>query len=1296
MKTVRLSLSVLALLAAVLMPVGGVAWAQTGTASIYGEITDPKGLAVVGAKVTLTHAATGFTLTAETDQTGGYQFLGLRPGIYGLRVEKSGFRTAFREKIELLVQIKSKLDIALVVGAVTETVTVFEAATPLNTTDASMGNALSDIQLHSIPMEARDPAALLSLQPGAVFLPTAIAPQLDSRSGSINGSRSDQSNITLDGVDNNDPQFGVAYRGAIRIPLDAIQEFRVTTLNANADQGRSSAAQVAMVTKSGTNDLHGSAYWTHRNEAFSANEWFFNRAEIPRRKLRKQVFGGRLGGPVVKNRLFLFGDYEDRRDTREESPDPRQVPSWAMRNGFIQYPCANASDSRCAGGPVTIAGRTVTVPAKSFLLTPAQFAAIDPLGIGANAPTLALFKQYPDGNDPAGGFDGTNIFGFRFRAPINNKFRTAVVRADFNIDREARHQIFWRGNLIEDVINGVPQFPGQPPNTAQLVDSFGMAVGYKAVLTPHVVNNFRYGVNRIKEVTGGLQAKSFINFRFLTDPQGQTASLGRTLPQHQLVDDISWIRGTHTFGFGGNARFTRNARFSNASSFHRFTSNPSWVNGEGAAITPGDPTCTRPGCTAVPAVNKDFRESFHDIAINLLGMITQGTAFYNFDRAGATQPEAAPVKRRFATNEYELYFQDQWKATRSLTLTYGVRYSLYSPPWETNGNQVTPTPNLGEWFRIREAFMKAGIPSNQAPVVNFDLGGPANGRPGYYSWDYKDWSPRVAAAWTPRFKEGVLGKIFGDGKLVIRGGYSLVYDRAGNSLVTQFDDIGSFGMSTRILSTFGACDEGFTPSQTKFDPSKPAPCPRFSGDLFAVPRALLPASPGAKFPATPPRGNDPGGFAIATALDGSIVTPYAHTINLTVGRALPKDFSVEVAYVGRRGRRLMLQRDLAMPLNLVDPISGMDYFTAAQLLVKQIEQGVAISAVAKIPYWENMYPNWGTFGVRGLTNTQEAYRRFQIASPDYTFALFRMDVACPNPGLKIPCSRFGQFAYFNDQYGALSAWSSTGRSEYHGLQLTVRKSLSNGTAFDFNYGFSKSLDHTSEAEYASAYGGLGTGGTTGFLVNSWSPDTWYAVSDFDMRHQMNANWYTELPFGRGKWLGKDAPGWLDQVIGGWQFSGLLRWTTGLPATVGNGRAWPTNWNVTGNATCIATCPATATTENALLPSGDRGPNIFADPGAAFKAFRRSRPGEAGDRNTIRGDGYYSLDVGMGKQFRLPWERHSLQFRWEVFNLTNSVRFNTSGINMNLGARNAFGSYRRVFGPADGAARVMQVSFRYEF
>jgi hypothetical protein len=386
-------------------------------------------------------------------------------------------------------------------------------------------------------------------------------------------------------------------------------------------------------------------------------------------------------------------------------------------------------------------------------------------------------------------------------------------------------------------------------------------------------------------------------------------------------------------GAGFDIRFTRNSRFTNSNSFPGFFMNPSWLNNVGRALEPGEVECDatlRPICALVPSV-AGTGDEFRDSVVNLFGIITQASASYNFDRTGATLPTGEAVLRHFAVDEYEWYFQDQWRVTPTFTLTFGVRYFLSSPPWETNGNQVVPIlrdnvtgavvpGGLGDWFEIRRQLMLNGQPTNLAPQISFDLGGPANGRAGYYHWDTNNWSPRIAAAWAPQFKDGWLNKVFGDGKTVVRGGYSLVYDRIGNGLTTSFNDFGSFGMSTAIDSTFGGCDEGE-------DPGTPD-CPRFNG-VFNTGAAsgLLPPSPGGAFPTTPPGENpfgsgvlDLGAFAITQALDNSIRTR-RRTCSTSVARRFGQDFTVE-AYVGRKGRKLMMIRDLPCPPTSATPPVG--------------------------------------------------------------------------------------------------------------------------------------------------------------------------------------------------------------------------------------------------------------------------------------------------------------------------------------------------------------------------------------
>ncbi|MFH1572752.1 MAG: hypothetical protein ABIG68_02150, partial [Acidobacteriota bacterium] len=1254
-------------------------------------------------------------------------------------VSLTGFKTLVQDPLPVAIGVTSTYSAVLDVGQIEQEVVVEAGLAAVNTTDATLGNVISGVQVQNLPTESLDPAGLLSLQPGVTFVPgkadavggySNIIDQ-DGRGGSVNGARSDQTNITLDGVDVNDPQNGYAFTSALRATQASLQEFRVTTSSYNADLGRSSGAQIQLVTKSGSNEIHGEAYYAHRNEAFAANDFFSNQDGVEKGKLRRHIYGFAMGGPLIKDRLFLFGNFE-RLEHIEESGVLRTVPSEAFRDGVLFYRCAN--ESLCPGGSVRGYSNTHSVPQGFHGLTPAQAAAIDPLGIGPSPAIISYAKQYPMPNTTSGVGDGYNRVGFRFNAPVNNDFKTYIARMDFNIDPQGNHTVYARGTLQDDaVVSAVAQYPGLPPNQTMLGNSRGLALGYKAILSPTLLSNVRYGYTRIGEQFAGVQTSEFVNLRFLDDLNGfdgTSSSRGRIFPQHHIRNDWSLVKGTHTLGLGVEFRFTRNTRFSNANSFHIYSGNPSWVPGVGRGLAPGQLQCTTPGCSAVPAVSSGFVSAYRDTAITMYGLITQVSAYYNFRRDGSVLATGEPVGRRFATNEYELYIQDQWRLKPNLTLTYGLRWGLGTPPWETNGDQVIPSPNLSEWFESRRTLMLNGLPTNMAAPLSFTLAGKANdGRP-YYAYDWNNFSPRVSVAWSPKITGGWLGRITGGDKLVFRGGYSIVYDRIGNGLVTSFDNFGSFGMSTNIDSTFGGCDEGYGRGPL-------GTCPRYSGAMnTAAARAqMLPPAPPGGFPAFPPGANpdgslQDGAFAIAQALDSGITTPYAHVINFSIARELPGNFSVEASYVGRRGRDQLIARDMAMPADLCDPASGQCYFKAAQELIGMFEKGVNIKDIKPMPFFEKFFPGWGPNGINGgvlpyelvpgatsaggYSATQVAYDLVNGDHPDSTVTPWVLDnyaypsyATCASgtdldgDGIK-DCP----FTIFDDQFATLNALSSIARSEYHAFQLTVRRRFAQGWAFDLNYSLSHSLDHSSQAERAGvAAGDTFTGGYTGSTINAWQPDLEYATSDFDMRHQFNANWSLELPFGHGKPLGGNVPGWFNQIIGGWMVSGIFRANSGLPANVINARVWPTNWNLQGNATCspvvddpthsvqVGPCPATQNVKNAVDATGaGRGPNLFANPDQAFKNFRYTLPGDRGERNVLRADKYINLDLAIGKKFRMPFEGHSLQFRWEMFNATNSAFFDSQNTVWSIGAQGTFGDYTSLM----GGPRRMQVSLRYTF
>ncbi len=382
------------------------------------------------------------------------------------------------------VDVTTRFDVQMAIGALTETISVHGEVSRINVTDASLGNVISGSQVRALPLEANNVNGLLSLQPGAVYVPnaqvsdsrTGAVLNIDPRSGAVSGARADQSNITLDGIDVNDPQFGTSYASALRMTLDSLQEFRVSTSNYGAEAGRSSGPQVSLVTRSGTNDFHGSANWVQRDTRFSSNAYFLKLAQLeagePSQapKLDKKIFGGSFGGPIAKDKLFFFGNYE-RLNEDSEAPVLRDVPSLTMRDGVLVYPCAIAAE--CPGGSVRGFNNSHAIAPGNYGLSPGDLAVLDPLGIGPSRLATDYFSQFPNPNDS--GIDGLNLVGYRFAAPIQNTFNTGIGRMDYRMS--GNHSLFGRFNLQDDEVVSAPQFDGQAPNTTRKVKSRGVRAG---------------------------------------------------------------------------------------------------------------------------------------------------------------------------------------------------------------------------------------------------------------------------------------------------------------------------------------------------------------------------------------------------------------------------------------------------------------------------------------------------------------------------------------------------------------------------------------------------------------------------------------------------------------------------------------------------------------------------------------------------------------------------------------------------------------------------------------------------
>jgi hypothetical protein len=1295
------------------------------TSQLNGSVSDPSGAKVANATITLTNPATGLQRTSTSNEAGLYQFLDVPPGDYRLEAAATGFAPFVVSKVTLQVKLPATVPIRLQVAGATTSVTVEGEAPLINRTDASLGNVVGEGQIDELPIAARSVVELLSLQPGVAYLGDALDQNTDTRSGAVNGLRSDQSNVMLDGIEVNDQNNGYAFSSVLNIPPDSVEEFRVTTANANADSGYSSGAQVSLVTKSGTNSFHGSAYDYNRNTIFSANDPFIKASQLvsgepnTAPKLLYNVFGVTLGGPIKKNRLFFFANYEGKRQAQGTST-LRTVPSGALANGVLQYLCTLNPDgslntTSCPGNSVVGSDGTTTYTAQPGynVLGPAQISGMDPLGIGPSAGVEAVLQQYPTSNENAG--DGLNTLGYRFSSNADSTWNTYILKGDWHINSSGTETLFLRGQTQNQNNPQQQEFPGQPASTTLVDDSRGLTVGLTSLINPKLVNDFHWGYIRQGGQNAGTSQYPGIFLTGLSDLIPFTRSTIYFVPINEFADNLSWTRRNHTFQFGADFLLIRNNHNSYANSFSDVQTNPVYLNTGGIANTPSP---LDPANNGYPSVDPSFGPNYDAAAGILLGIFAEGDGIYNFARNGTTVSQGAPINRRYAINDYEFYGSDNWRMTPRFTLTYGLRWVLEAPPYETNGLQVSPcveaagggctNQNVADWFNHTAQLASQGLPANSAGEISFILGGPKNHGPGLWNWDHKDFSPRIAVAWAPDTGDGWVSKILGKkDQFSIRGGYSIMYDHFGIPIVNTFDQHGSFGLSTDLGNPAGVVTVAGAPRFTCLTPGTPgqsclpAPCASLSG-----PSCLFGPAPPGGFPVTPSN----TAFAINWGLDQTLKTPYAHVFNFSLSRQITSHSSLQVAYVGTIARRLPLQVDLAMPANLTDPSSKTTYFQAGTVLSKASAANTDVNQIQPVPFFENIFPAWagtttqsnlGTGCATGTppanpTATQNIYELWTCYPHNETFSLFLLDVPGSITGMTTPNSKNGPYSFFHDQFASLYSWRNIGTSDYNALQVTYNVRWGANLQGQFNYTLSKSFDEASAAERIGPY--EGTGGTGddlnggGIVINSWDPLSLRGLSDFNAFHQINANLVYRLPFGKGQRLSANASPALNALIGGWHVSGVFRWTTGFPITIDNGFTWATNWNIEGDAEPNGPAPAATNPKHALVNGVDIGPDIFKDPAAAEAAFRPEWPGESGVRNNVIGEGMFNIDTGVSKDFSLG-EQRRLEFIWQTFNATNSVRYDVRAAQPSLSYdASEFGKYLSTL----TTPRFMQFALRFVF
>jgi hypothetical protein len=657
---------------------------------------------------------------------------------------------------------------------------------------------------------------------------------------------------------------------------------------------------------------------------------------------------------------------------------------------------------------------------------------------------------------------------------------------------------------------------------------------------------------------------------------------------------------------------------------------------------------------------------------NLVGTVPYVGDQFNYKVSSPTSAsllaDGTPIARHFKSNEYEYYLQDAWRATPKLILTFGLRQSFLQTPWETSGQQVAPTIDTHAWYQEREsAALQSQI---YEPTLYFAPTGPYYGKPGFWPKAKNNFAPRFALAYSI------------NDKTTIRMGAGIYYDHYGEALVNAFDQHGAYGISSDIGNPAGTYNSESSP--------------RFTS------RTSLPFSNGsapqtATFPYAPPSGLS--GFAITWGLDSKLKTPYTEAFNLSVQHQFPKGFTLEADYVGNMGRHLIQSLDLSEPVDYVDPGGGGDYYSAGTQLSRLVDLngGNNTATVQAIKYFEDVFPWMAGFDYAGESATQAIYTNEWApyrANLGATTALSDLDFYGPLIGF-YPAPANWQPHFWQGQFSSLYALSTIGMSYYNAGQLVLRHPVTHGLQMDIAYTLSKSIDFGSDAERSTEFNTSGSGGSFSDILNTWRPYLNRAVSDFDTHQLLTVDAVYQLPFGRGKAFLSGTNGIENAFVGGWQLSGINRTTSGLPFSLFE-PGWTTDWQIESYG--VVTAPVKM--RRHFDQNGN--PQFFDNPDAINNGIsnggpvRLPYPGEAGERNNFRGDGYFDIDTGVDKSWQIR-EYGSLKFAWETYNATNTVRFDPASIGSGLTGGNLGIASPGINNPGLLVEpRRMQFSLRYDF
>jgi hypothetical protein len=1225
-----------------------------GTASrVTGTVVDEKGSVVPGAVVTLTNEATQISLTTNTGSGGTYVFDSVQAGKYTVSVEKQGFKKSVSAGNTANINQPVTVDFTLEVGGLSETVQILSSAEAVQTSSSgNFGNTVETRTLLTLPIvgnRGRNPLEFINFQPGVVT---------GANTGGgihVHGSRDRAFNFTLDGIDINETSAGGSNFTPIRTNPDSLNEFQVVTGNFTADLGRSSGAQVTLVTKSGTNDFHGSLFEFYQTPRFHANEYnnLINRAARP--QFVQHIFGGSIGGPVYlpmfgeggpthyngKNKTFFFANLQLLR-TKQSFFVNRTVYTQQARNGIYRYVqgginrnATQASPSVDANGN-PLPGLTI----RSYNVFP------NPLGLGPDPTTQFIIGFTPLPNNFSVG-DGLNVAGFSFVAPQTERQYDFTTKIDHYFNE--RHSVYMRWahgaqNTLGDNVNGgLQKFPGIP----NFVDTYrtprNLAVNYRWTVTPTVVNEFVTGFNRFTFSFNNPDPRENppVILNVPNDPLNLEEPVNnlRTITTWQFVDNLSVIRNQHAFKFGTNLRFQKHV--DDRSAVAGVLTRARIFLGTGQNPVPSN-FGTGTANTLVPGINAADRSRLDSWINDILGRVgTINQAFVAID-----DNTFGPGRTRFNYEahypEYDFFGQDTWKIARNLTLDLGLRWEMRLSPRAPNDIVLRPEQRLA---------------IGETPTNAFRFG---EGK--LYDDSLFQLAPSIGMAWDPT----------GSGKTSIRANYRLAYDRTNTFVFSSFIFQSAPGLTRAVTNnTFGN-----------------------NGGLLRSGVPVLNSND-----VTPLQFRQPPPFSTNSlnVVDPDLKYPRTHQYSISFQRELGGKNVLEVNYIGRQGRNLfggydVNQADYTRNGFLADfeqlrttgnspRINQLLAGHSGLQLVNGVRETGSAFLLRQTLAGQVRLPN-GTL-------TSNLVAAGGVAQAAFIIAQSTQGAFAAQPGaVTLVANGFSPFFFqpYPQFTGAVNVIDSNDRSRYNALEIQVSRRSSKGLAFQASYTLAKSEDTRSfdPALTLLTRGGTGqSAANTPFDINN--RDLNYARSDFDRRHALQGYVLYELPFGKGRRWGANWSRATEILLGGVNVSGVLRRYSGRPFTVFSGSNTLSQVVFTP-ASCNGCSPdfGGTTLEN--------GQNVF------FTAEQRAKffvpaAGEASNvgRNFFNGPAFFNLDMTLGKKFRFT-ETQDLEIRVEAQNVTNTPSFAVPDGNLILTS----GSFGQILGSTTSTSRKIQFVAKYNF